>query len=624
MDPMTNRRFHLAILVMTAFCTAGILAIPARAATPVTDITIAPSGEFVELSVVGGGTLLCDQFSEAAKNDRPFRIVLDFCDAEHAIGKLNFESLPACRIARIRTSQFASKPRSIVRVVLDMKEDATFSVVPNGPNLTVRIADPKHASFAVWHANPGAAPVLAQKPVDKPAGVSAQDKDASQLAMQESKPAAKPVTPATTPVVKQEPKPVVVAEKPAAKPSDKPVTVAEKPTAKPSDKPATVVAKTESKTPVVPAEKPATTVAQKPTETKPAATPVAKPSSHPETEQTPAVATTNVPPPAKTLTLPPTPLVFNPDFVEAQPADKPVSTDSKSKTPVSVESMQPIGPAVATSGADGKTMAKTDMPPSPMLATTTTAPSGGVASSQPGTPVGEVAATDPVSPADEALDQNEGTLLERLKSKFFGDQSMPRPYTTVPVGPSGGQDVYGPPSPNANISREALLERIRQAQERMAAGLNDSVIAGVGSAPTRELLFYDDMARRDPFAPLVSGQRSGFVSDELPNLENLRLVGVLRDDSESLALLENLEGFSYVLRVGDKVQNGSLVTIQPNRALFRVDDYGWSHVVALQLTARGTDPTKSLGAVQQVFPSYESDQEKKTETPTEPKGSEGE
>jgi len=398
-----------------------------------------------------------------------------------------------------------------------------------------------------------------------------------------------------------------VAEKSAANQTDKPVTVAEKPATKPSDKPATVVAKTESKTPVAPADKS-----------------VAKPSSHPEAEPAPVMATTNTLPQPKTLTLPPTPLVFNPDFVEPQPTDKPVSVDSRSKTPVSVESMQPLGPTVASTGADGKTMAKADMPPSPMMATTTTTPSGGVVSPQTGTPVGEMAATEPVSPADEALDQNEGTLLERLKTKFFGDQSMPRPYTTVPVGPSGGSDVYGPPSPNANISREALLDRIRQAQERMAAGLNDSVIAGVGSAPTRELMFYDDMARRDPFAPLVSGQRSGFVSDELPNLENLRLVGVLRDDSESLALLENLEGFSYVLRVGDKVQNGSLVTIQPNRALFRVDDYGWSHVVALQLTARGTDPTKSLGAVQQVFPSYENDQEPKTETPTEPKGSEGE
>jgi len=329
-----------------------------------------------------------------------------------------------------------------------------------------------------------------------------------------------------------------VAEKSAANQTDKPVTVAEKPATKPSDKPATVVAKTESKTPVAPADKS-----------------VAKPSSHPEAEPAPVMATTNTLPQPKTLTLPPTPLVFNPDFVEPQPTDKPVSVDSRSKTPVSVESMQPLGPTVASTGADGKTMAKADMPPSPMMATTTTTPSGGVVSPQTGTPVGEMAATEPVSPADEALDQNEGTLLERLKTKFFGDQSMPRPYTTVPVGPSGGSDVYGPPSPNANISREALLDRIRQAQERMAAGLNDSVIAGVGSAPTRELMFYDDMARRDPFAPLVSGQRSGFVSDELPNLENLRLVGVLRDDSESLALLENLEGRSEERRVGKECRS---------------------------------------------------------------------
>jgi hypothetical protein len=124
--------------------------------------------------------------------------------------------------------------------------------------------------------------------------------------------------------------------------------------------------------------------------------------------------------------------------------------------------------------------------------------------------------------------------------------------------------------------------------------------------PARAILYYDDLGRRDPFAPLVTGQRSGFVTDELPNVETLRLVGVLHDDREALALLENLEGYGYIMRVGDPVKNGSLIAIQNTRALFRVDDYGWTHTVALQLTSRGTDPTKSLGSVPQEFPSYES------------------
>lgn len=557
---MMNRRFHLAITLAAVLLPAAVNAPPACAGAPVTDVTIASQGEFVVLTVVGGGNLLCDQFSEPAAGSRPFRIVLDFCDAEHAIGNLNFESLPNCRVARVRTSQFATQPRSIVRVVLDMKGEATYSVNPSGASLVVRISDPGHAPFAVWHANPKAAPVMAQ---EKPA-------PAPVVAMQDPKPAAtpaaKPVEPKATPKAE---KPVVVAEKPAV---EKPVV--EKPA---SAKPA----------PVQPAEP---VIAQEPV------VPVAPPSA--------------VKRESKSLPLPPVPLVLAPDAGEPkQPAT------------VSVESMKPMGPETIPAGPDGKPTAQTQSPAPAMWATTSPAPGSPSAKPEPAAP-GAARAVSPVSPAAEALEQPSGTLLERLKTKFFGDVSQPRPYTTIPGGVVPGQEAYGPPSPNAGISREELLERIRTAQQRAVGGAaGDTVYAGVGSVPSRALLFYDDMGRRDPFAPLVSGQRSGFTSDALPNLENLRLVGVLRDDVESLALLENLEGYSYILRVGDPVQNGTLMAIQPTRALFRIDDYGWQHVVALQLTSRGTDPSKSLGAVQQVFPTYE---DKKSEGTTQPKGSEGE
>lgn len=143
---------------------------------------------------------------------------------------------------------------------------------------------------------------------------------------------------------------------------------------------------------------------------------------------------------------------------------------------------------------------------------------------------------------------------------------------------------------------------------------------GAGGVPTRAMLYYNDMGRRDPFQPLVTGLRSGFVTDQLPDVETLRLVGVLNDDVEALALLENVEGFSYIMRVGDAVQHGSLIAIQGNRALFRVDDYGWSHVVALQLTPRGADPSKSLGLAPRQYPKHDDEQSNSTDN----QGSDGE
>jgi hypothetical protein len=150
------------------------------------------------------------------------------------------------------------------------------------------------------------------------------------------------------------------------------------------------------------------------------------------------------------------------------------------------------------------------------------------------------------------------------------------------------------------LSREELLAKVREAAQLAGVQPGDLAdeegSASVGSSPSRNVIIYDDMGRRDPFAPLVKGLRSGFISDQLPSVENLRLVGVLRDDREAIALLENLEGYGYVLHVGDRVENGTVAAIEENRVLFRVQDYGWSHIVALQLTTRGVDPSKLLGA----------------------------
>jgi hypothetical protein len=73
------------------------------------------------------------------------------------------------------------------------------------------------------------------------------------------------------------------------------------------------------------------------------------------------------------------------------------------------------------------------------------------------------------------------------------------------------------------------------------------------------------------------------------------MVGVLHDDYDALALLEDMEGHSYILRSGDPVENGVVLDVRERRVLFEVDDYGWLRTVALQLSARGSDPSKALG-----------------------------
>jgi hypothetical protein len=113
---------------------------------------------------------------------------------------------------------------------------------------------------------------------------------------------------------------------------------------------------------------------------------------------------------------------------------------------------------------------------------------------------------------------------------------------------------------------------------------------------------YDDLGRRDPFEPLLKGLRSGFVSDDLPTVESLRMVGVLHDADMAMALLEDMEGHSYILRPGDLIANGQVLAVGAERVLFTINDYGFTRTVALQLSPRGADPSKSLGAASTMGP----------------------
>ena len=111
----------------------------------------------------------------------------------------------------------------------------------------------------------------------------------------------------------------------------------------------------------------------------------------------------------------------------------------------------------------------------------------------------------------------------------------------------------------------------------------------------RTEVFYSDEGRRDPFEPLLKGLRSGFSTDDLPSVEALRMVGVLHDADQAMALMEDTDGHSFILRPGDPVQNGRVLSVGEQRTVVQVDEYGWTRTVVLQLSTRGSDPAKALG-----------------------------
>jgi hypothetical protein len=71
--------------------------------------------------------------------------------------------------------------------------------------------------------------------------------------------------------------------------------------------------------------------------------------------------------------------------------------------------------------------------------------------------------------------------------------------------------------------------------------------------------YYSAFNRRDPFRSLIVGD---FVSEKKMSpvdMGRVELVGIVKGELDRFALLEDDKGFSYILRIGDHVRNGSVV-----------------------------------------------------------------
>jgi hypothetical protein len=108
-----------------------------------------------------------------------------------------------------------------------------------------------------------------------------------------------------------------------------------------------------------------------------------------------------------------------------------------------------------------------------------------------------------------------------------------------------------------------------------------------GKVVLREsLYYYDAFNRRDPFRSLVEGVFNQSDRMEVVNLNAVQLVGVVRGEVDRFALLEDASGYSYILRVGDRVRNGSVVSIGESEMVARVTNFGQTTTVRMRLVGR--------------------------------------
>ena len=109
--------------------------------------------------------------------------------------------------------------------------------------------------------------------------------------------------------------------------------------------------------------------------------------------------------------------------------------------------------------------------------------------------------------------------------------------------------------------------------------------APLENGPVREKkYFYGSFGTRDPFLSLVGGTFRPSVTD-LVDLHTVQLVGVMWEDQEHIGIVQDAQGFGYGLRPGDRVRNGTVVSITNDTLVARLNLFGHTSRVTLRLNS---------------------------------------
>ena len=141
--------------------------------------------------------------------------------------------------------------------------------------------------------------------------------------------------------------------------------------------------------------------------------------------------------------------------------------------------------------------------------------------------------------------------------------------------------------PGSRISKAEKAKQSSTARFRRSPAQSRKIKGTmVAEFPKRLVIKYKGKRYRDPFETLINETRisNSLVEKRVPNVEGLKLVGVLETAGESnRALFEDKDGFGYILSAGDKVQKGYVLRVDMEKVYFQIFEYGWSRTVALNM-----------------------------------------
>ena len=117
------------------------------------------------------------------------------------------------------------------------------------------------------------------------------------------------------------------------------------------------------------------------------------------------------------------------------------------------------------------------------------------------------------------------------------------------------------------------------------AGVAAADSAGPADLPSslrENSYFYQSFGTSDPFRSLLAGAFEP-KQQEIVDLHTVQLVGVIWEDEEIAAMVQDVQGFGYTLRPGDAVKNGNVVSITPDALVARLDIFGQTTQMTLRL-----------------------------------------
>jgi len=182
--------------------------------------------------------------------------------------------------------------------------------------------------------------------------------------------------------------------------------------------------------------------------------------------------------------------------------------------------------------------------------------------------------------------------------------ASPVPTTVAMASPAGSVQPKTQPTPKASAkpvaepkpaakatAQPAATEKKKQTTKPTSrfrrSPTRPTKIKGtlVAEFPKRLVIKYSGNNNRDPFATLIdeTKQYNSPIERRVPNVEGLRLVGIIEAEIGNSALFEDKDGYGYILKEGDKVQKGYVLRVREDRVFFQIFEYGWSRTVALNL-----------------------------------------